>query len=67
MLLQQIAATRNYAERAMTIQAAMADVKHFVMEPTARKEVLKQVLRPLLLRRRSGPYRERSVAVVDTP
>ena len=50
MLLQQIAATRNYAERAMTIQAAMADVKHFAMEPTGRKEVLKQVLRPLLLR-----------------
>ena len=69
MLLQQIAATRNYAEREMTIQAAMADVKHFAMEPTARKEVLKQVLRPLLLRVASpkqwvNPYVMEAVARV---
>ena len=53
----------------MTIQAAMADVKHFAIEPTARKEVLKQVLRPLLLRVASpkqwvNPYVMEAVARV---
>ena len=49
MLLQQIAATRNFAEHAMTIQAAMP-VKQFAVEQKIRREVLLPPLKALLLR-----------------
>ena len=49
MLVQQIAAVRNHAEHAMTIQAAMP-IKHFQLERKIRREVLVPNLKGLLSR-----------------